>query len=209
MKLTPKQKQLVKEYVNINLKKIPFKYDEDKRTFYISEKDVQFATEYTLISPIGKKVTFKFTHSTGPEFDPNTSWIYISDDKKYTLNVANDIAITAANAKAYLNGKLKAESKQFSLAEVARKILKESDNDSRTFEDNCEILQKFESEDKLYSKEAREILQDAHELTEDELNDAVNDLMKQYRLSDPRINKKPDHRRPNPWDRDYRDGDFR
>lgn len=124
-KLTSKQKQLVKEYVDINLKKIPFKYDKDKSTFYISEKDVQFATEYTLISPTGKKVTFKFTHSTGPEFDPKTSWIYISDDKKYTLNVANDIAITAANAKAYLNGKLKAESKQFKLAEAVKEILRE------------------------------------------------------------------------------------
>jgi hypothetical protein len=104
--------------------------------------------------------------------------------------------------------KFKQESKQFSLAQTAKKILKESDNDSRSFEDNCEILQKFESEDKLYSKEAREILQDADELTEDELNDAVNDLMKQYRLSDPRINKKTTSRRPNPWDSDYRDGDY-
>ena len=100
------------------------------------------------------------------------------------------------------------ESKQFNLMNIVKKILKESSS-TRSFDDNLEILRKFDAEDKSYSREAREILQDADEMTDDELSETVDDFMKSWRLTDPRISSSTTiKRRPNPWDSDYRDGDY-
>jgi hypothetical protein len=90
---------------NINLKTVPYNYNPLTETFSVSEKDVPFATEYNLISLIGNTKVFKFSHSTGPEFDPNTKWIYKADDR-FILEVCNDAKQTAINAKNYLNAKL-------------------------------------------------------------------------------------------------------
>jgi len=98
--------------------------------------------------------------------------------------------------------------KQFNLISIVKKILKESSS-TRSFDDNLEILRKFDAEDKSYSREAREILQDADEMTDDELSETVDDFMKSWRLTDPRISSSTTiKRRPNPWDSDYRDGDY-
>lgn len=80
----------------------------------------------------------------------------------------------------------------------------------RSFDDNLELLRKFESEDKSYSEEARDILQDADELSDDELDEIVTDFMEQWKLNDPRkdTSKTDIKRGPNPWDQDYRDGDY-
>lgn len=91
----------------INLNEIPFSYDSQSMTFVISEKDVAFATEYELLTPKGSEnKKFAFTHSTGPEFDAKTRWVYKSSDN-YTLEVCNDAKMVERAAAAYLAAKLK------------------------------------------------------------------------------------------------------
>lgn len=94
--------------IQIDLKKIPWSFDvkiSEKGVIVISEKDVQFGTEYNVISPNGGQKVFKFTHSTGPEFDPKTQWIYKSDDN-LQLAVCNDAKMVKVAAENYLKGKL-------------------------------------------------------------------------------------------------------
>lgn len=89
----------------IDLKKIPWSFQTGVIT--ISEKDVQFGTQYNVISPntgVGK--LFEFTHSTGPEFDKNTQWIYKSDEG-IQLAVCNDADMVTRAADAYLKAKLR------------------------------------------------------------------------------------------------------
>ncbi len=58
----------------------------------------------------GVEKTFKFSHSTGPEFDPDTKWVYHAGSKVegnlFTLIVHNEKELTAARAQAYLQAKL-------------------------------------------------------------------------------------------------------
>lgn len=88
----------------IELKKIPWSFEN--KVITISEKGLPFATEYVVVSPKGGEKEFKFTHSTGPEFDPNTKWIYKSDDG-LQLAVCNDAEMVKVAAKAYLDAKLR------------------------------------------------------------------------------------------------------
>jgi hypothetical protein len=91
----------------INLTLVPFAYSKESRTFFVSEKDVQFATAYSVISPkIGARKTFNFSHSTGPEFDPKTEWIYESAEG-LKLVVANDAKMTKHAAAAYVAAKIR------------------------------------------------------------------------------------------------------
>ena len=74
-------------------------------TFTGSEKDILFATSYEVTNPkTDKTVVFEFTHSTGPEFDPNTSWVYKSKCGIYLI-IENEAKITARNAENYLKAK--------------------------------------------------------------------------------------------------------
>ncbi|MEO6305070.1 MAG: hypothetical protein ABIP51_18070 [Bacteroidia bacterium] len=89
----------------INLEKVKFIYKESTKTFTISEKEVPFATEYEILNPkTGKKETFDFYKSTGPEFDPNTKWLY-ANQKGLTLEVCNDKKMTEISAANYLAAK--------------------------------------------------------------------------------------------------------
>jgi len=88
--------------IQVNLNNIPFSYENGIIT--ISEKNVQFGTEYNVISPKGGNKVFKFTHSTGPEFDKDTKWMYESDDK-LKLAVCNDPVMVKVAAAKYLKGK--------------------------------------------------------------------------------------------------------
>jgi len=82
------------------------KYDSTTKTFSGSEKDIQFATSYTIKNPnTGMSKQFDFTNSTGPEFDPNTKWIYTCGDM--TLEVCNDAKTTSVNAENYLKAKMR------------------------------------------------------------------------------------------------------
>ncbi len=79
-------------------------YEKNTKTFSVSEADVQFATEYRIINPKTQgEMEFTFSHSTGPEFDPNTKYVYKSGE--YTLEVCNDKQITEHRAKLYLQAK--------------------------------------------------------------------------------------------------------
>jgi hypothetical protein len=94
--------------IQIDLKKIPWSFDmktSEKGIIVISEKDVRFGTEYEVVSPTGNKKTFTFTHSTGPEFAPETKWMYKSEDG-LQLAVCNDAKMVKIAAENYLNAKL-------------------------------------------------------------------------------------------------------
>ena len=89
----------------INLTLVPFAYSKESRTFFVSEKDVRFATAYSVISPkTGNVKTFNFSHSTGPEFDPKTEWVYESEEGLKFV-VANDAKMTKHHAAAYAAAK--------------------------------------------------------------------------------------------------------
>jgi len=81
-------------------------YNKETKTFYGSERNVKFDTSYKLINGLtGKRMVFNFKHSTGPEFDPKTQWVYKSEEG-YTLSIGNDAEITKILAQNYLKGKL-------------------------------------------------------------------------------------------------------
>jgi hypothetical protein len=74
---------------------------------YVSEKDAIFDTEYEVVSNLtGVFKRFKFTESTGSEFDPKTEWIYKSEEG-YELRICNDVETTRKQAEAYLKAKLR------------------------------------------------------------------------------------------------------
>jgi len=84
-----------------------FSFNPETRTFTASEKDVQFATTYELINPkSGMSMVFDFTHSTGPEFDPNTKWVYKSKEG-FFFEVCNDAQMAKIHAENYLKAKMR------------------------------------------------------------------------------------------------------
>ena len=93
---------------NIIFDKTKHVYNSQTKTFIMSERGIPFDTSYTITNPkTGKSMLFDFTHSTGPEFDPNTRWVYKSPDKTITLEVCNDRQMTKIAADAYLTAKLR------------------------------------------------------------------------------------------------------
>jgi hypothetical protein len=92
--------------VNVTLSDIDWSFNKQTSTILISERDVPFATTYNVISPntgVGK--LFELSHSTGPEFDPKTCWIYKSEDG-LSLSVANDAKMVEVASRNYLRAKL-------------------------------------------------------------------------------------------------------
>jgi hypothetical protein len=80
-------------------------YNKEEKLFSVSERTVDFDTSYLLVNPeTGKAVEFNFTHSTGPEFEADTKYIYKSKDG-LTLEVCNDRQITSIRAEMYLAAK--------------------------------------------------------------------------------------------------------
>ena len=80
-------------------------YDNETKVFSVSERDVSFDTSYSLVSPgISDSIVFDFFHSTGPEFDADTKYIYKSENG-FTLEVGNDRHITSIRAEMYLAAK--------------------------------------------------------------------------------------------------------
>ena len=80
-------------------------YDKETKMFSVSERDVSFDTSYLLVNPeTGKAVEFIFSHSTGPEFDADTKYIYKSENG-LTLEVCNDRQITSIRAEMYVAAK--------------------------------------------------------------------------------------------------------
>jgi len=91
--------------ININFDPKIVSYNKETKTFSINEKNVQFAIEYTATNPeTGKSKLFVFTHSTGPEFDPSTKWIY-RNNEGLILEVCNDPTMVKIAAKSYYDAK--------------------------------------------------------------------------------------------------------
>jgi hypothetical protein len=88
--------------IQVDLNKI--KWSFESKVITISEKDVKFATEYNVISPKGGNKVFQFSHSTGPEFDKDTKWMYNSEDG-LQLAVCNDANMVKIAAENYLKHK--------------------------------------------------------------------------------------------------------
>jgi hypothetical protein len=87
----------------VNLKEVRFSVETG--IIKVSEKDVQFDTQYEVVSAkTGNSMVFNFSHSTGPEFDPTTEWVYTSQEG-IEFRVCNDAHITAQNARAYVKAK--------------------------------------------------------------------------------------------------------
>lgn len=89
-------------------------FDEKKmvfknKTIFVNEKDVLgFDSEYNVYNPkTGNFVKFGFSHSTGPEFDPKTIWIYKNNGHGLELHISQDPGITKLRADNYLTAKLK------------------------------------------------------------------------------------------------------
>ena len=94
----------------INLSKIPYYYNKETKVFTFSEKDVPFATTYEIFNPqTNGRVQFDLSHSTGPEFHPDTKWIYKNALSNVTVEVCNDASITKIRGDAYLDHKLNKE----------------------------------------------------------------------------------------------------
>lgn len=91
--------------MEITLKK--GKYTFVNNTFTMSERDVKFATSFKITNPkTGNSMLFNFQYSTGPEFDPNTRWVYISDTG-VKLELKNDPITTQIARENYLKYKLR------------------------------------------------------------------------------------------------------
>jgi hypothetical protein len=88
----------------VDLKKVKFLVENG--AIRVSEREVSFDTKYEVISSkTNLAKVFDFTHSTGPEFDINTEWVYASEDG-IEFRVCNDRIMTAEAGAAYLKAKL-------------------------------------------------------------------------------------------------------
>ena len=83
-------------------------YTESLKLITVSEKHVtKFDSSYRIWNPItehGK--VFDFTHSTGPEFEPDTKYIYKSEDG-LTLEIVNDPTRCKERKQMYIDAKLR------------------------------------------------------------------------------------------------------
>lgn len=93
----------------VDLKKTKWSFgDNTNKTILVSEKDVPFDTSYEVVSSkTGKSKVFNFSHSTGPEFDPSTQWVYTTKGSNVLFVVANDTQITKTRANNYVQSKIK------------------------------------------------------------------------------------------------------
>ena len=88
----------------IDISKYPGCWNNDTKTFSMSEVGIPFGTEYEVFNPANNSVKeFKFTHSTGPEYASTTRYVYKCEDM--LLEICNDPEITKINAAAYLAAK--------------------------------------------------------------------------------------------------------
>lgn len=86
--------------------KTKHQFDEANKTISCNELTVPpFDTRYTVVNNKGKEKVFDLSGSTGSEWEPDTKWIYKSEDG-WTLEVSQDAELTKKRAKAYLNHKL-------------------------------------------------------------------------------------------------------
>lgn len=101
-----KTRKIGSGYMKVEINK-KWLFTRDNMTLHVSEKDIPFATSYTVINPkSGNSMIFDFIKSTGAEFDPETIWIYKSSDDEITMKVYNERVKTVIGAGHYLRAKL-------------------------------------------------------------------------------------------------------
>ena len=89
--------------IKVDLKKV--KFSVKNGVIRVSEREVSFDTKYEVISSKTNSVkVFDFSHSTGPEFDINTEWVYVSEDG-IEFRICNDRIMTSNSSAAYLKAK--------------------------------------------------------------------------------------------------------
>jgi hypothetical protein len=77
-------------------------YNHIESIFYGSERDIPFDTQYEVKNTsTGVSYVFEFSHSTGPEFDIKTQWIYTNEATGRKIIISNDERITKRQAKMY------------------------------------------------------------------------------------------------------------
>ncbi|MFV2015381.1 MAG: hypothetical protein ACC656_08140 [Candidatus Heimdallarchaeota archaeon] len=82
-----------------------FTHNKVEKKFFVSGKAVHFDTTYLVKNPkTDGQMEFKFSHSTGSEWDPATIWIF-EGDLGYELHLSND-DVTQRHQDAYLQTKL-------------------------------------------------------------------------------------------------------
>jgi hypothetical protein len=91
---------------NLEFNADTFSYMGSIKLFTVSELDIpKFDTSYRLWNPITKHgKVFEFTHSTGGEFEPDTKFVYESEDG-IKLEVVNDPERTQDRKNLYVNTK--------------------------------------------------------------------------------------------------------
>ena len=90
----------------IDLGKVPYTYNGTEKVISISERGIPFGTAYDVLNPkTGEKREFTFSHSTGPEFDPKTRYIFKHED--IILEIRNDAELTRERGEAYLAAKIR------------------------------------------------------------------------------------------------------
>ena len=84
----------------------PLIYSKRDNAFYGTEKSIPFDITYTVKNTVTKNSEiFEFAYSTGPEFDPDTQWVYKSNSG-IRLIVCNDAEITRIRGELYLKHKI-------------------------------------------------------------------------------------------------------
>jgi len=108
------------EIINFSNTTTGMHYDPKSRTSHVSEHLIRFATAYRVLNPkTGDYMDFNLSHSTGPEFDENTEWVYTHNTQGnakgnvkplhtecYFLRIKNDSDLTEKRKRNYLDFKM-------------------------------------------------------------------------------------------------------
>ena len=109
------------EIINFSNTTTGMHYDPKSRTSHVSEHLIRFATAYRVLNPkTGDYRNFNLSHSTGPEFDENTEWVYTHNTQGnakgnaqplhtecYFLRIKNEPRITEIKKEMYLKAKMR------------------------------------------------------------------------------------------------------
>lgn len=89
----------------VSIQENGIKFNKETNAFKLDGRKVAFATQYILMNDKTKESqAFNFSHSTGSEWDPNTVWVYKTQDELLTLEVSNYVPSGAKEA--YLEAKI-------------------------------------------------------------------------------------------------------
>lgn len=89
----------------VSIQENKIKFNKETKVFKLDGSRVKFATQYILMNDETKESrAFNFSHSTGSEWDPNTIWVYKTQEESLTLEVSN--YVPEGTKEAYLESKI-------------------------------------------------------------------------------------------------------